>query len=231
MAGLPKLFPVPGVGDQFAQPVDAMQAGAPFVWGQGGARLTPDELARRQAIAQGLMQSDYSPVGSAWEGLGRVADNWLGAIQSKKLDKQATANKAESDAVMQALLAGNGGNGAVSAALTNPYISPEVRDFAKMEYGRLNPKPTAPHYWETNNGSLGMVGPDGQPQIIYNDPTPKIDWMQARDPATGQITLYPMQQGGGGPVSGAAPGGNPPASLPPDFDFGGPTQPASGGFR
>lgn len=48
---------------------------------------------------------------------------------------------------------------------------------AKQEYERANPAPRAPHYWETNNGSLGMIGPDGQPQIVYPDPDEKIQWL------------------------------------------------------
>lgn len=87
----------------------------------------------------------------------------------------------------------------------------------KFEFQQANKAPPAPHYWESNDGSLGVVGPDGKPQILYKDPTPKIDWIQAKDPATGQITLYPMQQGGGGPDLGV-PGANgaptPPVGMP-----------------
>lgn len=58
-----------------------------------------------------------------------------------------------------------------------------------------NPKPAAPHYWETNDGSLGMIGPDGKPSIAYQDPTKKIDWIQVKDPATGAISIMPLPQG------------------------------------
>ena len=51
-------------------------------------------------------------------------------------------------------------------------------------------KPQAPHYWETNNGSLAVVGQDGKPQILYQDPTPKIDWITATNP-DGTKTLTP----------------------------------------
>lgn len=197
-------------------PMQQMQSqpAQPFVWGAGGARLTPEQILARQEMAQQKMQADFSPVGSAWEGAGRVVNNVIGALDQKRLDKAQQANQAESNALMQAVL--GGGTDAVTQALVSPYSSPQVQQFAKMQWERQNPKPTAPHYWETNNGSLGVVGPDGKPQILYTDPTPKIDWIQAKDPATGQITLYPMQQGGGGPVSGALPGAipPPPAGIP-----------------
>lgn len=91
----------------------------------------------------------------------------------------------------------------------------------KQEYERANPAPTQPHYWETNDGSLGSIGPDGKPQVIYKDPTPKVEWVTAQNP-DGTKTLIPMPQGGG-----AAPT-KPVGKLRP---IGGPTAPQSGGFR
>lgn len=55
-------------------------------------------------------------------------------------------------------------------------------------------KPTAPHYWETNNGSLAAVGADGMPKIVYEDPTPK-QGVVAIDNADGTKTLYPTVNG------------------------------------
>lgn len=83
-----------------------------------------------------------------------------------------------------------------------------------------------PHYWETNDGSLGAIGPDGKPQILYKDPTPKVTWTQV-DLPNGQKQLIPsingqIQAGGAGPqrpaigtvmadprvAGGATPGGS-----------------------
>lgn len=85
---------------------------------------------------------------------------------------------------------------------------------AEQDYKRANPT-LEPHYWETNDGSLGYVGTDGKPSILYKDPTPKINWIEADDGRGGK-RLIPV--GPNGPLSG---GGNatPPATLPPDFDF------------
>lgn len=84
-------------------------------------------------------------------------------------------------------------------------------------------KPSAPHYWETNNGSLAAVGPDGMPKIVYEDPTPK-QGVVAIDNADGTKTLYPTVNGvpvgmtPGAPqaaVGGAIPLQN--GALPPGF--------------
>lgn len=62
-----------------------------FVWGQGGAQLTPEQVAQQRAIAAALMKegSSYAPVGSWLEGLGRVAQAAAGAF------KEYRANQAE----------------------------------------------------------------------------------------------------------------------------------------
>ena len=62
-----------------------------FVWGQGGAQLTPEQVAQQRAIAAALMKegSSYAPVGSWLEGLGRVANAAAGAF------KEYRANQAE----------------------------------------------------------------------------------------------------------------------------------------
>lgn len=199
----------------------------PFQWGQGGQRMTPDQIEQQRKIAASLMQPDYSPIASPWQGLARVAGNLTGALQAKRLDKAEGANAAESSRVLEALLAG--GNKPDPAALTsaalNPYLDETARKFAGSQMAALNKPQAAPHYWETNNGSLGMVGPDGQPTILYQDPTPKVDWITTTNP-DGTKTLVPMQQGGGAvPTLPTAPVGK----LTPLNDGG--QTPASGSFR
>lgn len=48
---------------------------------------------------------------------------------------------------------------------------------AKQQWERANPAPMSPHYWETNDGSLAVVGPDGKPQVVYKDPSPKMNFI------------------------------------------------------
>lgn len=89
---------------------------------------------------------------------------------------------------------------------------------AQEQWKRANPAPAAPHYWTTNDGSLAAIGPDGQPRVLYQDPTPKVDWITAQNP-DGTKQLIPMPQGGGftppkapvgklTPMGGASPAGS-----------------------
>lgn len=52
-----------------------------------------------------------------------------------------------------------------------------------------------PYRWESNNGSLMEIGEDGQPRLVYQDPTPKVNWVRA-DNGDGTFTMVPMSQGG-----------------------------------
>lgn len=199
----------------------------PFQWGSGGRRLTPEQIEQQRRVAASLAQPDYSPIASPWQGLARVAGNVTGALQGRAADRAADTNAAESSAVLQALMAGGEPDkGVLAGAALNPYLDETARRFAGSQLSALNKPAAAPHYWETNNGSLAVVGPDGRPQVLYEDPTPKVDWITTTNP-DGTKTLVPMQQGGGRPQTGATPTA-PVGKLTP-ID-GGQMQPASGGF-
>lgn len=218
------------------------QPTSPFLWGGGGARLTPQEIALRRRMAQqrSQMAGDTSPVGHWTQGLGRILDGLSSGLENRRLAKAEAANVAEGDEIAKLLMPADGAavaDDVVLRALTSPYANDGTRKAAELMWEQRKQKPAAPHYWETNDGSLGMVGADGKPMVLYKDPTPKITWMTA-DNGDGTKTLVPMgpagplSQGGGGLASGAQPGAEPPAVLPPDFDFdkGGPTPPASDTF-
>lgn len=73
----------------------------PFLWGQGGTRLTPEDIAAQRKIAQSLMTQgmDYSPVQSPWQGAARMAQALLGGYQSGEADRASTVNGLESTAL------------------------------------------------------------------------------------------------------------------------------------
>lgn len=81
-----------------------------FVWGQNGQPLTPDEISRRRAIADALMQnaSDYSPVASWTQGAARVAQGILGALDDRSLDQSQRAGQASAASDFAAALPGSG---------------------------------------------------------------------------------------------------------------------------
>lgn len=109
------------------------------------------------------------------------------------------------------------------------------QDWMEREQWKLanTPEKTpAPYRWRANDGSLMEQGADGQVRVVYKDPTEKTSFITA-DNGDGTKTVIPVVNGVPQLGTGAQRPA-PPATLPPDFDFGddgGPTQPASGNFR
>lgn len=205
LAGLPQPMAIPSGGQ-----MDTMSQ--PFIWGQGGERIDPNQLAERRARADYLTQGDYSPVQHWTQGLGRVLDGLEGGFERRNVrrDERALQDQRMTDI---GALAGQG-NADLVAGLASS--DPVVQALAGKQLLARQPKAAAPHYWETNDGSLGFVGPDGTPQILYKDPTPKLNWIQA-DNGDGTKQLIPVGpngpiMGGGGPASGAG-GFAPPSPL------------------
>lgn len=112
----------------------------PFVWGQGGSRLTPEQLAMERERAASMMQSDYSPVGHWSQGLGRVADNVLGAFEMKGVKKDEAEMQASRDAQIAQLL--GAGNADLAPAFTSN--DPVAQSLAETIFGLRNPKPSKP---------------------------------------------------------------------------------------
>jgi len=122
----------------------------PFTWGQGGARLTPEQLAMQQKLALSKQQGDYSPVSNIFQGLGRVADNVTGALDEKSLNKEALAQAGDRQNSIAALLAPSPESGpqtsSIAAALAS--TDPALQSVGKMAYERANPKPTQPNEFQ-----------------------------------------------------------------------------------
>lgn len=146
----------------------------PFIWGQGGARITPDEIARRRQIADQQVQSDYSPVGHWTQGLGRVLDGLTGGIEQNRLNKAQEQNSAYSQQVLDALLGGtvsDGGattiagqpatpqsqGGMLARAMSDPYLDKNVQQLAGTLYERAVPKARAPLEFEQLLSAAGYV--------------------------------------------------------------------------
>lgn len=66
-----------------------------FIWGDGGAQLTPEQIAKRRQIEDALLTRgvDTSPVGSWTQGLARVADAFAGSVRRGRLDRAEKANE------------------------------------------------------------------------------------------------------------------------------------------
>lgn len=197
-------------GRGLAQPLPQSQGNAPFQWGAGGTRMTPDALAGRRRFAQQqtIAGMDTSPVGSWSQGAARVAQALMGAIETKSVDKAAQQNIDYEQQILQSLAgtgAGASNDPAMLAAMASPYTSDGTRDALKLQWQAGHKTPAQPHYFETNNGSQGMIGADGKPQILYKDPDPKMNFI-------------PDGMGGGNwvalPSMGSAGDPAPPAAFP-----------------
>lgn len=136
-----------------------------FLWGNGGQRLTPQEIAAQRQRSQAMLANgmDTSPVGHWTQGLARVAQAAFGGLQDRRLDQASDANRAESGDIAQ-LLVGGGGKDAVAAALVNPYISDEVRGLAEAQFKRMNPAPQQPTEFERMLANANIL--PGTPEYV-----------------------------------------------------------------
>lgn len=194
----------------------------PFFFGRGGRRMTPEDIALRRRFGFQQMQqgADYSPIASPWQGLARVAQGFAGGMALRGADKAEERNTAEREDNIARLLAYDPASGEpdpVAALLADP----ETSAFGMAAYKGRQTDPVEPVIQRANNGDiLGLNPLTGEVMFQHADPNPKpsLDWLSVKNP-DGTTTLVPI--GVGGPITGGS--ASPPATLPPDFDFGEPT--------
>lgn len=90
-------------GNKQAQPAQAAQE--PFVWGQGGQRINPEQLAQQQTMAQqqALAGMDFSPVEGGFLGaLGRGLQGTVGGIGLRNARRDANTLAQQQEAEKQA---------------------------------------------------------------------------------------------------------------------------------
>jgi hypothetical protein len=94
------------------------EAMAPFIWGSGGERLTPEQIERKRKVAEALAKhgTDASPVQHWAQGAARVAQAMLGGWEERKASEAEKANSAESASLLSGLLAGAGGSPSAAPA-------------------------------------------------------------------------------------------------------------------
>lgn len=106
---MPDLLPAP---DQQQPPP------APFVWGAGGAQMTPERIAAERKVAQAMMAQgmDYSPIRSPFQGAARVAQALMGAYDDRRAGQAENANAAADKAMVSSWF----GGGAPAAPVASP---------------------------------------------------------------------------------------------------------------
>lgn len=148
-----------------------------YVNGAGGKRLTPDTIAQRSRMAQGLMASgmDTSPVGHWTQGAARVAQALVGSLQQRGLDKAADANAAETDSIAKLLMQGGKGmdptayDAALMGSSVNQYADPSVRALAASERERIA-RENAPEYFMSGDDRVRFDRKTGQSSVVYDAP-------------------------------------------------------------
>lgn len=237
------------VQQQPQQPQEAFQ------WGAGGSRMTRDAIARQREMAMALMQADTSPVYDPWQGLARVAANVVGGFQERRLRNRERENSEYSQQIMNQLTGGplpaaGGGAGSsppaspstndLAALMSDPYASDSVKQFAKMQYEQMINRQNK--QFEYDNRQVPEI--IQLQRMVDNPDIPATERAAAAERIKGindqfinfsgpDIGTYVGRQsglaaflGGGSP----APVAEPPATLPRDFNQGGPVPSASGNF-
>lgn len=89
-----------------------------FVWGSGGSKLTPEQIAKQREIEDALLQKgvDVSPVGDWTQGLARVANAAAGSFRRGQLVKAEREAKAEDESLFGKLVGSL--TGGASSAVT-----------------------------------------------------------------------------------------------------------------
>lgn len=246
----PQQSPLFGLGQPSPPQGDLVQPGAAvppqaFQWGAGGGRLTPEDIAMRRKMAmQNIAEgSSYAPVAHWTQGLARVAQALVGGMENRKLDKAAQQNATAEQQILASLTGGGAGasnDQAMIGAMSSPYLSEDAKGALKLQYQTTHRAAPQPSEFERTLLATGVR--PGTPQWTranqarlqnYTDPTINVPLPGGRV-YVGPRSQLPTYAGGGDPTSTAPVGGaQPPATLPPDFNFdaGGPTQPASATFR
>ncbi len=113
-----------------------------FTWGAAGSRLTPDQIAQRQKLAQGLLGSatDTSPIAGGWASiLAKALAGGMAGYDMSRADAATMKNADDSRSIIARLLSGSGPS-ASSAMSASPSSSIPMSG-ASSEIASTNPSP------------------------------------------------------------------------------------------
>lgn len=116
-----------------------------FIWGKGGAKMTPEQIAREREIAEALGVIDTSPVGHWTQGLARVANAAAGAYRGHKANRaeQANAdfNSDLSSRISSALFGGGAPSLSGSAGTSTAMATAPAPDYASARVAQAHSEP------------------------------------------------------------------------------------------
>jgi spore germination cell wall hydrolase CwlJ-like protein len=127
-----------------------------FTWGSNGARMTPEDIAAQQKVAQAMMEkgSDASPLPTGtrgagiWtQGLARVAKSIVGGYDLGEAAKASQANADDNKAMIATLLGGGAAAPASAPVASAPAVAnaaPVAADTTGKIYSNDEPSPLDP---------------------------------------------------------------------------------------
>lgn len=164
-----------------------------FVWGAGGAQMTPEQIARERAIADALVAQgiNTSPVGHWTQGLARVANAAAGAFRGGAANEAERAGRADWQSRLASTLAGTGSGGAATATPTAPSVP-----FAGASGGNLDSYLASVRQAESG-GNVNARNPSSSATGLYQFTTPTWNNLMRSRPdlaLTADGRLDPVQQ-------------------------------------
>jgi hypothetical protein len=112
-----------------------------FVWGAGGARKTPEEIAREREIAEALLAQgiDSSPVHHPLQGIARVANAAAGAYGRHRAGQAEQGNAQYSQSLIEQLMGGGGfGGGGANPSVANTGSTIDFANAGDIRTGIVN---------------------------------------------------------------------------------------------
>jgi hypothetical protein len=128
-----------------------------FIWGAGGAKLTPEQIAiAKQLLARKKMQgADTSPVQHWTQGAARVADALSDVVQERRLGSQEKENNTYNSELISSLL----GSGGTAAAIPAPGAAAELSGGSAAAGGPESYRDAIASIESAGSGDYGAVGP------------------------------------------------------------------------
>jgi hypothetical protein len=135
---------------------------ADFLWGDGGAQLTPEAISAQRKIAQAMISRgvDASPIQSWTQGAARVAEGLMGAVDSRRADASERQNAVAEKELLASLIGGGTAPVAAVAPVTDPVAASAVVAPAGTDQATY-PAPVAPAAAPPTTFRPGITVPTG----------------------------------------------------------------------
>lgn len=128
-----------------------------FIWGAGGSKKTPEEIARDKEIAADLLlkAGNTSPVEHWTQGAARVADALSGVIKQKRAEKAGAENETYNQGILSELFKGSSAPAAqTSASIPASGASSELAASAPAQPINMTGNEVYSNFMDTVKGSV-----------------------------------------------------------------------------